>query len=285
MEKLDFCKERSLNDSISFCFAFVKQEFKPLLKAFGLLVCPVLLVDMIMKGVLARNLADVMRADSEMPFMNVFASSAYSYLVAFVGFWWLALFVLSYVRVYMERREAGAEGKILPAEVWRVMCGRMGWMFVWGVLYLLIICVGLIFFLVPGFYFAVALLPGCCFVVLRRRNAYASLEDAMKLVKGEWWNFFGYLFVLQLLVGVLAYLFTIPYMVMNFTSIFVGEVPGVYETAFGLMFSTLGQYVMSVVTVVGIAVKWYGMVEKREHSRLFRRIEELGTTEECEEVR
>lgn len=285
MEKLDFCQERSLNDSISFCFSFVKQEFKPLLKAFGILVCPVLLVDMIMKGVLAQELTDAMRADSEMAFLNLFESSAYSYLLAFVGFWWLLLFVLSYVRVYMERREAGAEGTVLPGDVWRVMCGRMGWMFVWGALFLALVCLGMIFFLVPGIYFAVALIPGGCFVVFRRRNAYAALEDSMKLVKGEWWNFFGYLFVLQLLVGMLAYLFSIPYMVLNFKAMFVGELPGAFETAAGLMFSTLGQYLMGVVTVVGIAVKWYGLMEKREHSRLFRKIEELGTAEEREEIR
>ena len=50
MEKIDLNVGRGFSDCITVMFNFVKQEFKPLMKAAGFIVLPLLLVDMVLKS-------------------------------------------------------------------------------------------------------------------------------------------------------------------------------------------------------------------------------------------
>ena len=51
----------------------------------------------------------------------------------------------------------------------------------------------------------------------------------MAMVKGNWWKTFGFILVMYLLVGVVAYLFGIPYMFVMMSSAFTGVIPNIYE--------------------------------------------------------
>ena len=87
-------------------------------------------------------------------------------------------------------------------------------------------------------------------------------------MSGKWWNTFGYLLVLGMLVSALSYVFSLPYMFLSIKTIVVGEEPSTYALAFGVLLSTLGQYLLQLVAFVGIGVRFFSLREQKEHAAL-----------------
>ena len=78
------------------------------------------------------------------------------------------------------------------------------------------IALGLVAFIVPGIYLAVAYTFAPLFIVFAKMEFWDSMEFSRKLVTKRWWNIFGFVLLLFLInmAGVLAFLvgllFTIP---------------------------------------------------------------------------
>ena len=184
------------------------------------------------------------------------------------------------MRVYWDHYREGIEERITIAEVFRVMLKKLGVYIVWSLFYGLIVLVGSMFLLVPGIYFGVALTFGSCILVLKDGGLGKIMSESMAIVKGNWWRTLGYIIVLSLLVGVVAYVFQIPYMVVMFSSAFTGEIPGAYEITFSLLLSNLGQYTLYTVMFVGIGMMFFSRTEEMEHTTLLSQIEQLGAEPE-----
>lgn len=277
MEKIDLHQVRGFSDSITVTFNFVKQEFKPLLKLLAVIVLPLIFVDLFLKSFMMRGMLSLMVSGPlNQPFAEKVGLFVITYLMALFVIYWVALFVMSYVQVYTDRFSMLEQKQITPGEVWRVMSGNVGKVLGVSLLYFFIVMMGCVFFFIPGIYFAVAFVFAPLFVVFRGKSVSASLGASMNLVRGRWWSLLGYLLVLQMILGALSYVFNIPYMVVFFKSAFSRATPGVYEMTFSLMLQGFGQYVLQVVALVGIAVRFFGFLEQDEHTGLLNKIEQMG---------
>ena len=96
----------------------------------------------------------------------------------------------------------------------------------------------------------------------------------MAMVKGNWWKTFGFILVMYLVVGVVAYLFGIPYMFVMMSSAFTGAIPNIYEITFSLLLSYLGQYTLYTVLFVGVGMLFFSRSEEMEHTTLLNKIEQ-----------
>ena len=97
-----------------------------------------------------------------------------------------------------------------------------------------------------------------------------------ELFYGKWWNLLGYVLVFKLIVGGLSYIFSIPYLVLTFKTTFTQQLPGIYETTFSLLFANLGQSLLQLISVVGIAVRFFTYLEQKEHTGLLSKIGQIG---------
>ncbi len=81
----------------------------------------------------------------------------------------------------------------------------------------LLICLGLLFLIIPGIYLAVSYFFALLFVIEHRLNFWSALEASRKVVSKKWFSFFGFGFLLGLIniAGALALLVgllvTIPF--------------------------------------------------------------------------
>lgn len=277
MEKIDLNQVRGFSDSITVTFNFIKQEFKPLLRSLALLVLPWIFIDLLIKVFVVGDMVTHSMTPG-FPVGGRIIEVLGSYLLALLVMYWLLLFVISYIRVYMDHFHQEPEFTVTSREVWQVMLTFFGKLAGESLLFLFIVTLGFMFLFVPGIYFAVAFIFAPFFIVFREKSVSASLGASMDLVRGRWWNLFGYLIVLQLILGALSYVFTIPYLVVIFKSAFTQEAPNGYELSLGLMFSTLGQYLLQIISIVGIAVRFFSFLEKDEHTGLLSKIEQLGSS-------
>lgn len=278
--KINFQQVRGFSDSITVTFNFIKQEFKPLITAFAVIVLPWIFVDLFVKSYVLRDVLNIMTPEApENPFANLSATLV-SYLSSMVVFYWVFLYVITYLRIYCDKFRAQDESRITVGEIWHKMMPNIGRMLLWGFLYVLAVLLGTVCLIIPGIYLGVAFIFSTYFLIIRDCSVTASMSASMNLIRGQWWNVFGYIIVLQLIVGGLSYIFSIPYMVLTFKSLFTQQVPGIYEMTFGLLLANLGQFFLYIISLVGIGVRFFSLLEQEEHITLLGKIEQLGTNEQ-----
>jgi hypothetical protein len=103
-------------------------------------------------------------------------------------------------------QNALADGESAPSmrEAFGVMLGRLVWALLASLAWWVVITVGLVLLLVPGFYFlgALCLWPACLFV--GGAGPLQALQQSRELIKGHWWRTSTILTVAFILVIVLS---------------------------------------------------------------------------------
>lgn len=283
MEKINLSVERSFSDLITATINLVKQEFVPFIRAFAVIGFPVVLLmvflikDLLLGSIEMSYNPQEYGSDS---FMKIAGNSILTGLASMLIVAWVQLFSICYLRVYWDHYRGGIEERITVGEVFGMMVKKFGLYLGWTFFYFIIVVVGCCFFIVPGIYFGVALTFGVYLIIIKDKGLGSLMTEAMAMAKGNWWKIFGYALVLQLLVGVVAYVFSIPYVAVTMTTAFTGEAPGVYELTFSLLFAYLGQYTLYTILFLGIGMFFFSRSEEMEHTTLLSRIEELGTSSE-----
>lgn len=279
--KFSFNQVCGFSDSITLTFRFVKQEWKSLLKSFVWIVLPLVLVDLFLKNASTRDMFAMMVYSSDTDLSpQMLMNNLLGYCSSILLYAWITWMGIAYIRVYQNKCAAGNGESVKPGEVWQVMWQHLGSVFLWWILYFLIVCLGVILLLIPGIYLAVIFFLTVYYMMLKDRSLGEAMSDSRSLIKGKWWHFFAYMIVLQLIVGILSYVFAIPYQVITFKTMFVQELPGMYELTLCLLFSSLGQSLMQLIFVVGIAVRFYSFLEEKEHTGLLEKIEQIGNNDQ-----
>lgn len=272
--RINLQEVRNFSDSFTATFVFVKQEFKSLITAFAVIMLPLIFADLFVKGYTMRSLITDPLGSSKTG--SDILSLVVNYFSTLVLVFWLGVFVISFLRVYTDRFKVYSEERITVKEVWRVMSKHLGKAFIVGVVYLLAVSVGTVMLIIPGIYVSVILIFSIYYLILRDNTITGSLGDSADLVKGQWWSLFGFIFILNLIISMLSYVFTIPYLVITLKSVFTREPMGIYESTFGMLLANLGQYFLYIFTFVGIGVRFFSSLERQEHTLLLNKIEHLG---------
>lgn len=272
--RINLQEVRNFSDSFTATFVFVKQEFKSLITAFAVIMLPLIFADLFVKGYTMRSLITDPLGSSKTG--SDILSLVVNYFSTLVLVFWLGVFVISFLRVYTDKFKVYSEERITVKEVWRVMSKHLGKAFIVGVVYLLAVSVGTVMLIIPGIYVSVILIFSIYYLILRDNTITGSLGDSADLVKGQWWSLFGFIFILNLIISMLSYVFTIPYLVITLKSVFTREPMGIYESTFGMLLANLGQYFLYIFTFVGIGVRFFSSLERQEHTLLLNKIEHLG---------
>lgn len=280
MEKINLSVVRGFSDSITVTFNFVKQEFVPFIKMLGVIVIPVILIDFLVKGFFLSDLLFVDVTDN--PFA-ILKQSLFTGLGAGIVYMWTQIAVSSYLRVYNDKFRNEDLTRITPGEVWQVMRKYLASSLLVSIAYGFIVGVGLLFFIIPGIYFLIALIFLVYCIIIKGDSADHAFGCSMAFVKGRWWNVLVYAFVLQLIISVLAYIFNIPYLFLTLKDQILGESSNIYGTAFCFYLANLGQYLAQSILVVGIGMKFFSYWEEQEHGTLLDKIGKLGQNEPKEE--
>jgi len=72
------------------------------------------------------------------------------------------------------------------------------------ILYTLAVLVGLLLFIVPGVYIAIALVPIFYVIVEKDMGPIASIKEAYRLTKGSWWSVLAVLIVVGIITSLIA---------------------------------------------------------------------------------
>ncbi len=277
---------RDFGQIISDSLGFFKENFKPLFRSV-LVICGFFMVLHVVTNVLMDN-QNIAMTNS---FRNINGYSGrpqyiedytYSYLLR-VFIFFIAM-VLSYVSVYLTTycyivlyKEKGNLPPT-PEEVWGYFKFYFFRILGSGFLLGIIACFGMMLcltgiYLIPAFSI---LLP---IMVIENASFSYSFSRSFKLVSDYWWQTFGVVFVIGLIVGFLNLFLSIPGQILISIQTFMTV------KNYGMVLTIISAVLKSLIlfayplSAIAHCMCYFSLVETKEGTGLMDRIEMLGKTD------
>jgi hypothetical protein len=324
-QKIDFNQTRKFGDKINITFNYISQNFKSLLLSLIYILAPILLLGGIVYAYFfdwyfgfigdasGGNPPDL--SVEELPVMIVTVVGLI--LVSIFAVTLIVSVLYSHMMIYKETDLH----RITVNEVWeRVKKEFSGILGVQIIIFLLFLfggavigglligipiamesfglaVLGYFILFILAIYAAITISLSFIIKVNEHTDVFTAIQRSFYLIKGKWWSTFGLLFIMQMIAGMMSYIFAIPmYAVMvgdMLHSIESGGAPfESYEGMgpLGIVFTTIyvfGAYILYALPFIAIAFQYYNLVELKEATGLMDKIDTIGAetdTDDADEV-
>jgi len=280
--KIELAKPRDFGETITDTFGFIKQNFKPLLKYF-FIFCVFFLFATFALTVLTevKALSFVTATDSfdeSNNFPRMFSLlGGYLLLIVFIILNYVAInvMVLCFMTLYKQKQNTVPTTE----EMWGYF--KYYYLRVLGssVLLYILMCIGMVFCLVPGIYLSpiFALVPPI--MVIENTSFGYAFNQSFKLIKDNWWVTFGVIVVVYIILYVLNLFISIPSLILGIGNVFlhIKDTKAVsLPIAIGISLLQTVQYAFQMLILVAVGMCYFSLHESKEGTGLMERISQFG---------
>ncbi|ASU36017.1 hypothetical protein [Mucilaginibacter xinganensis] len=274
-QPIELRRSRDFGQSINDSFTFLKQNYKPLFSSL-FLICGFFLVlgtittafTYLKMTSMYSSKPDDFQSTNIAYLLSAFLS-ALSLLLAQAG---IHLVTVCYISVYLQKN------KVQPtiAEVWGYFRFYFWRVLGSSILIILLFMVGFILCLIPGFYLMPVLSLIVPIIVIENTSFRYAFNQSFRLIKENWWQVFGVIFITSLIVGVAGSFASVPITIISaggkFLSLKSFTIPLI------IFFSALRNILMLAYTIPSIAVClcYFSLAEEKDGMSLIERIENFG---------
>ncbi|GAB1309373.1 hypothetical protein KH5_20560 [Urechidicola sp. KH5] len=288
---IQFKKERDLGAIISDCFNFIRLNWKGYFGTIFRIAGPSLIVLIVALGFYMYSLGGFVELGISGNFQDVsdgnFIGIALSLAVAFIsGIVFYVLTQLSsmyYIRMYIANK---GEGIIDSKEVYKLVIDKF-WSFLgFGITMIILVMLGTMLCILPGIYLGVVLSLGIPIMVFENKGIGDTLSHCFRLIKEHWWETFGIMFVVGLLVGIIGQAFSVPNLIYYFFKIGTSAMdndPTAILDIFSdpiylalLAFGYIGQFFLSTITYLSNVFIYFDLNEQKNMTGTLESIDSLG---------
>jgi hypothetical protein len=155
-----------------------------------------------------------------------------------------------------------------------------------GFLVTVVTVFGMVFCYIPGIYLGTVLSLATSILVFEKRTIGDAFSHSFILIKGQWWNTFGTLLVVWLLIGILGQVFSIPTLIYQFVKI--GTVMGgtdptkMFEIFKDPIYLALNigsyvfQFMLYAIPLISTVFVYFDLNEQKNLTGTFEKIDNLG---------
>lgn len=287
-EKIEFRKIREFGDIINDTIHFIKQNFKPLMKAY-LILCGFFLIASALNSIIFQlQLKSIVAGGSTYEYtggpFDLMRNFAFSYLLIMLflmlNYTAISLTVLSYIALYIRK---GNEAPTV-AEVWSYFKYYFFRALGSGIVITLFVMLCFVCCIFPGFYVMPATYIFFAVLVFENAGFSFSFNRAFQLVKNEWWITFATILVVYFIYYACAMVIQVPATVISMASSFTQHENMITGT-YGIVTSIAQQLsqVFMIIPLVASALIYYNLVERKDSSGLMQKIEAFGEEKPAEE--
>ena len=277
-QKIQLRKLRDFGENFSDTFQFIRQEFKPLLTTFSLVAGIFILINAILTGIFQKSAFGFLDQfqkgilTKEPDFSSIISPM---YFVT-IGFMLVTITAMrTVIAVYMKYYDEHNESPTVTA-VWTGFIKYFFKAFIFSFPQYLLIAVGFVFCLFPGFYFMIVFAPFLFVIVNEDLSFSESFSRCFDLIKENFW------------ISLAIYL--IAYIIFSISSSIVGFALGLlfgagsyfttkeWSTTAGIFMSIVNivQYLFYIIFFVSVGLNYYNLVEAKDGTGLAKRLENLG---------
>ena len=284
-EKIQFRKERDVEDVINATFAFVKQEFLHLFKGVLYIAGPFILISAIMNSYYQVDVMNTVISENmenpENPFaaFEQFFNAKYllAILFALLGNLLLTTTTYSYVDNYVRN---GA-GNFTLIDLWNSVKMNIIPVLIALIVATLLTVLGTFAFVIPGIYIGISL----SFIAILKIHEQVSIGDALsrcfKLIRAKWWNTLLVVVFISIIAAIVGFVFTIPEFIYSGikglnslnegAAAYQSDLLMVFFSVIGVFFATI----VNALTMIAISFQYFKLVEYHDKPDLNRRLEDL----------
>jgi hypothetical protein len=279
---------RDFGQIITTTFQFLKQNKGPLFRVIGTVCLPTAILAGFLLG---KSVGDIQSMAFSMPragdpdtvlgkLMGGMLPMALGYLLLVAAFVGLIAVVNEYLRAY----NLGEHQTISNGDLWKRALGQSGVYFGTGFLSMLLIGLGFMLCILPGFYpLTIFALVFVCHAI-ERTGVTGSMARSNQLVKGRFWETLGLVVVVGLINSVIGYALMLPFTIAG-AIIGFNMLTGLMEDGSGYpdwyssFMAAQFSYQMAVsmltypIVTVAIGLKYFSLVEEKESAGLRERIQ------------
>ena len=290
---IEFKRERDLGAIITDTFKFIRENWRDYFLTVFKIIGPILLIGaaILVFSMVSYSgaLVGMMnfgkpQADPSAIFDGMFGMFGWlfvMFIVFGIVYTLLAEVSLFYIKSYINNK-----GVVDFNEVKQNTFNNL-WKFIGlGVLSLLMMIVAYILCVLPIVYISIVLSLAMPIMVFERKSVGDTISHCFKLINGNWWNTFGVVLVIGLLVSVLGFAFSIPaaiYQLIKMGVSITNEDPTavleILEDPIYLalnLISYLGKFLFYSITLVSSAFIYFDLNEQKNYTGTFERIDSLG---------
>jgi hypothetical protein len=280
-EKLEFRKIRDFSSLIGDTFLFIKQNFKPLGKAF-LYLCGIFIVIGMITNVMTLMQINGFQLDvkkgaydykPQRIFLKFFGQYALQFVFLILCYTSVYTTVISYISLYISEKNTAPSIE----EVWsyykyyffRILFSSIGMSIILVIAFFLCI--------IPGIYFFPAFTLFFPIMILENATFGYSFNRALTLIKDNWMQTAGAILIIWIITYACSSLIQMPALIISFISGFTNAEKPISNTY--AIVSSVAQYISMVFMVIPIicaTLIYYNLTERKESIGLMDRIDGLG---------
>ena len=279
-ETVEFKKRRDFGQVINDTFAFIRQNIKPLIKTYftfcGLFVLASM-ATLLLQQFKMVNVINTVGGMGHTRGIGLYGIEYFlSLIFSFASYSSMTVAVLSYIAIYVQK---GNQTPTLD-EVWGFFKYYFFRVFGSSFLLMLLLIIGFMFCLVPGFYlfpFIAMMFP---IMVIENSSLSYSFSRSFSLIKENFWVTFGTLIIVWIIVYACTTLIVLPTSLFNMLAMFSSKNPqmSLTLTLITTVLQSLCQ-VFTIVPIITISLMYFNLVEEKESVGLMERISNFGNTE------
>lgn len=271
---------RDFGQLISTTFQFLRQNWRPLFRAIGVICLPIGLISGFLIGKSMGDIQRVSMANVEFTGVTQLLPMIIGYVLLLLTLVLLIAIVYEYLRAY----EQGENHGITTADLWKRAIAQIGSYIGISLLMGILVVIGTLLCIIPGIYLFVALSLAYMVHAIERKGVIDSMKRSHQLITDRWWETFGLIIILGLIQSVIAYALMIPTMILSFVIGFNsldGGQPdqeqflGWYSIMMALMMTVnmLVTFLTYPIMAVALGLKYYSIVEEKEGLGLRQKIQ------------
>ena len=278
-ETVEFKKRRDFGQVINDTFTFIRQNIKPLIKTYftfcGLFVLASM-ATLLLQQFKMVNVINTVGGMGHTRGIGLYGIEYFlSLIFSFASYSSMTVAVLSYIAIYVQK---GNQTPTLD-EVWGFFKYYFFRVFGSSFLLMLLLIIGFMFCLVPGFYlfpFIAMMFP---IMVIENSSLSYSFSRSFSLIKENFWVTFGTLIIVWIIVYACTTLIVLPTSLFNMLAMFSSKNPqmSLTLTLITTVLQSLCQ-VFTIVPIITISLMYFNLVEEKESVGLMERISNFGNT-------
>lgn len=285
---IEFKKTRDLGAIITDTFKFLRDNWKAYFSMVLKIAGPAMIVLIICLGLYVRSLGGMFESLAIQDAPNLgFDVFLYIFIAAIAGLVFYVLLQMS--SLYFIKSYINNGGEVNKQEVIDNVKQHF-WKFVGlGILTMLITFAGIMLCVLPGIYVAIVLSLATSIMVFEGKGVGDTISHCFTLIKDHWFETFGVVFVVGLLVSFLGGIFSIPSIIYQFATMMtqVGQedptaVLSLFSDPIYLILTALsyvGRFLLSSITLISTVFIYYDLNEQKNLTGTLEKIDKLGTAE------
>lgn len=284
--KIELYKTRDFGQKLNATIEYIRYNLGSLIKLVLIVVVPLgLFFSIFFSNIFGTIIGMSAQPDmSDAEAVGMMGSLGINYMLTIVLSMVTYSLMVSSIFIYMKKVDEGESPEVM--EVLKIALGKVPGLIGLGILVAMVSFLGMLFFVIPGIYLAVALSLAYPIYIFEEIGITDAFSKAFKLIRDKWWSTFGLLFVASMIAGMVSYVFVIPGYLLMFSKLFsnIGEAQdpnamaemfsGWYTSA-GLAIMMIGSYITYIIPIIALAFQYFNLSERQEGTGLRSQIQDF----------